>query len=120
MDLDGEILGKPGSRLGAVAQLSRLTGRSHRLVTAVAVRGPHGPPSDHLDVTTLWMRPLSPAALGRYVDHDHPEGCAGSYRIEGQGVALFHRIMGNDPTAIEGLPLGALAAMLGGLGIEVP
>lgn len=119
VDLEGEILGKPGSSEGAIGQLERLAGRSHRLLTAVAVLGPGGA-AEHLDVTVLSMRPLSRAALARYVAHDRPEGCAGSYRIEGQGIALFHRIVGNDPTAIEGLPLGALTAMLGGLGIEVP
>lgn len=119
VDLDGQILGKPGSSEAAVAQLERLAGRAHRLVTALAVHSPAGP-AEHVDVTVLRMRALPREALGRYVAHDRPEGCAGSYRIEGQGIALFERIEGNDPTAIEGLPLGALAAMLRPLGIEVP
>lgn len=120
VDLGGTILGKPGSTEGAVAQLASMQGRTHRLITATAVLMRGAAPQSHLDVTTLRMRSLSDEALRRYVAHDRPEGCAGSYRIEGQGIALFTEIVGNDPTAIEGLPLGALTAMLGALGIEVP
>ncbi len=119
VDLDGDVLGKPGSSEAALAQLERLAGRAHRLVTALSVHSPAGP-VEHIDVTVLRMRALPREALGRYVHRDRPEGCAGSYRIEGQGIALFERIEGNDPSAIEGLPLGALAAMLRPLGIEVP
>jgi septum formation protein len=120
VDLDGAILGKPGTSERAVDQLARLSGRAHRLVTAVAVVRAGTPAQEHLDVTQLHMHPWDRAALQRYVAHDRPEHCAGSYRIEGQGIALFARIVGNDPTAIEGLPLGALAAMLRALGVQVP
>lgn len=120
VDLEGTILGKPGSTEGAVLQLSAMAGKRHRLLTATAVLASGHAPQAHLDLTLLTMRPLPVEALRRYVAHDRPEGCAGSYRIEGQGIALFERIEGNDPTAIEGLPLGALTAMLGALGIEVP
>lgn len=120
VDLDGAILGKPGTSERAIDQLTRLAGRSHRLVSAVVVLREGAPGQEHVDVTELHMHPWDRAALARYVAHDRPEPCAGSYRIEGRGIALFTRIVGNDPTAIEGLPLGALAAMLRALGVEVP
>jgi septum formation protein len=78
------------------------------------------PAQAHTEVTVLHMHPWDREALSRYVAHDRPEPCAGSYRIERRGIALFARIVGNDPTAIEGLPLGALAAMLRALGVAVP
>jgi septum formation protein len=120
VDLEGEVLGKPGSREGALAQLTRLAGRSHRLVTAFALARPDGSLAEHLDVHTLHMRALSPAELERYVAADRPLDCAGSYKIEARGIALFERIEGADFTAITGLPLIALTTQLRAHGFAVP
>ena len=120
VDLDGEVLGKPGDAAGARAQLARLTGRRHRLVTALAVVHPDGRLETALDVHEMTMRPLDAAAIGRYVDRDAPLDCAGSYRIESLGIALFELIEGRDFTAIVGLPLIALSSILGSAGLHVP
>jgi septum formation protein len=117
--IDGTILGKPGSAARAEEQLSRLAGRTHALVTAVAVVHPGGVLA-HLDVTRLTMRPLGAEALARYVAADAPLDCAGSYRLEALGVALFSRIESADHTAIVGLPLMALTEMLASLGFPIP
>lgn len=66
------------------------------------------------------MRPLSRAQIERYVAADAPLDCAGSYRIEARGIALFDRIESADHTAIVGLPLIALGSMLTALGHPVP
>jgi septum formation protein len=120
VEVDGEILGKPGSAERAVAQLARLQGRAHRLVTAFAIVTPDGAIDEHVDVHTLHMRPLSRVELERYVAHDRPYDCAGSYKIESRGIALFERIEGSDFSAIMGLPLIALTTRLRRYGFELP
>jgi septum formation protein len=114
--LGSEILGKPGDRAGAIAQLARLAGQEHALITAVALAHKGGP-TEFVDVTMLRMRPLATAEIERYVDLDEPYDCAGSYRIERAGIALFDRIQGEDHTAIVGLPLLKLSAALRELGL---
>ncbi len=120
VDLDGELLGKPGSAEGARAQLGRLAGRVHRLITAVAfvVRGNR--PEVALDVHRMSVRPLDEAEIGRYVAADDPAWCAGSYKVESLGIALFDRIEGDDATAIVGLPLMAVCSMLRRSGWALP
>jgi septum formation protein len=114
-----QVLHKPGTRERAVEQLLALAGRTHELITAVAVQAP-GRVLEHTDVSRLTMRPLERAALERYVDADQPLDCAGAYKLEERGVALFSRIECADASAITGLPLMALVEMLDSLGIVVP
>jgi septum formation protein len=120
VDLDGERLGKPGTIEKAEAQLQRLAGRKHRLVTAVALRHPDGKVETALDVHTIALRPLSDAEVRRYVQRERPLDCAGSYKIESLGVSLVDSIDGQDATAIIGLPLIALCQLLRAAGFEVP
>ncbi len=119
LDLDGEVLGKPGSPERAVEQLARLQGRSHRLLTAACLLGPDGQRREALDVHTLRMRALDAAALARYVAADQPLDCCGSYMIEARGIALFESIQGSDFTAIVGLPMIAVVSMLAEAGFPV-
>ena len=118
VDVEGRILGKPGTLEAAVEQLSFLTGRSHRLVTAVCVWH-EGKIHTHVDLTTLTMRPLPADAIARYLAADQPLDCAGSYRLESRGIALFERIQSDDHTAIVGLPLIALTTILMRCGYEI-
>lgn len=105
---DGRILSKPGTLDRAREQLGALAGRAHRLVTAVAVMR-----ADRLevavDVHTLHMWPLDADEIDRYLAHDAPFDCAGSYRLEALGLALFSRITADpesaDETAVIGLPV---------------
>ena len=120
VDIDGEILGKAGTAEGARAQLRRLAGRTHRLITAVALRAPDGGVATHVDVYEMSMRPLSDEAIARYVEADAPLDCCGAYKIESLGIALFASTRGADPTAIEGLPLMAVARLLRGAGWALP
>jgi len=117
--LDGDILDKPGGAPAAIAQLQRLQGRAHELLTAVAIA--HGGGLvEFLDRTRLSMRPLTATEIGRYVAAEQPFDCAGSYKIEGLGIALFDRIECDDQTAIVGLPLRRLCAELRKLGVPLP
>ena len=113
------VLGKPGTAERAAAQLAMLAGRTHVLVTAVAVAHAGGV-VEHVDVTRLTMRPLSPEQIARYVAADMPTDCAGAYKLEARGIALFSRIESEDHSAVTGLPLIALCTMLASLGFPVP
>jgi len=116
---EGTRLGKPGSAERAVDQLSQLSGRTHELVTAVCVWHA-GELHQHTDHTRLTMRSLDREALERYVAADQPYDCAGSYKLECRGIALFESIDTRDPSAITGLPLIALAQILIKLGWAIP
>jgi septum formation protein len=120
VELDGAILGKPYTAERAVAQLARMSGRAHRLVTAFALVLPGGAVDEHVDVHTLHVRPLRHEELVRYVAADMPLDCAGSYKVESRGIALFDRIEGEDFTAITGLPLIALTSRLRAHGFALP
>lgn len=115
----GTILGKPGEAVRAAQQLTQLAGRTHELITALAVtQGDHL--QRHTDRTRLTMRPLSEAEIARYLAHDRPFDCAGAYKLECQGIALFDQITSADHTAITGLPLLALSRILRTYEFEVP
>jgi septum formation protein len=119
-EIDGETLGKPGTVEQAIAQLGRLSGRTHRLLTALCVMdASSGRELVHVDQHWLTVRGLSGSQIASYVRRDQPLDCAGSYKIESLGVALFERIEGRDPTAITGLPLMKLTEMLMAVGVDV-
>ena len=120
VDLDSEILGKPGDEARARDQLARLQGRTHRLVTAIALRAPDGTLRTHVDVHRMTLRSLGGAEIERYVAAERPIDCCGAYKIESLGIALFDRIEGEDFTAISGLPLIALGRLLREAGFDVP
>ncbi len=116
---EGLVLGKPETPERAVEQLLLLAGREHRLITSVAVVDAHDT-EVFTDVTTLRLRPLTPEEAARYVEADRPMDCAGSYKIESLGIALFDRIDCHDFTAIVGLPLLAVCRMLRSRGFAIP
>jgi septum formation protein len=116
---EGQVFGKPGTLRLAEEQLWQLAGKSHDLITAVAVCQ-RSRIMTHTDVTTLRMRPLSRLEIERYVAADRPIDCAGSYKLEERGIALFEAIDTNDPSAITGLPLIALSQILRRLGYAIP
>jgi septum formation protein len=121
VELDGRwtILGKPGTPARAVDQLAMMSGRTHLLITAMVVaRGTER--WRHCDITRLTMRRLDRAALERYVTADQPLDCAGAYKLECRGIALFERIDSADASAITGLPLLALTRILATLGYAIP
>jgi septum formation protein len=120
VELDGEVLGKPGSAERAVEQLARLSGRSHRLLTGLCV---HEPSTGRSEVAVsehvMSMWPFTREQLRRYVELDQPLDCAGSYRVESAGVTLFESMRGEDYTAIVGLPMCLLARLLTLFGVTL-
>jgi septum formation protein len=115
----GRIFGKPGSTAVAIEQLSLMVGQTHELTTALVVK--HGEQTfRHTDITRLKMRQLGHRAIERYVQADQPLDCAGAYKLESRGIALFEKIESADSTAVTGLPLMALVTILRELGYEIP
>ena len=116
-----EILGKPGTPERAVQQLTLSAGRHVEFLTAVCVLSGAQPdePEEHIDITRVAFRPLTPVEIRNYVQRDTPEDCAGSFRAEGLGIALFERIDSQDPTGLIGLPLIWLSQALRRLGMPV-
>lgn len=119
-ELDGSPLGKPGGRGRAIAQLAAMSGRAVAFRTAVAVVGPEGRQFTALDTTTVRFRNLLQDEITRYVDAEQPFDCAGSFKAEGLGIALFEAIESRDPTALIGLPLIATAGLLREAGFALP
>ena len=119
-ELDGQALGKPGGREGAIAQLAAMSGSVVRFRTGVCLARAGGASQTALDTTTVHFRVLGTSEIARYVDAEQPYDCAGSFKAEGLGIALFEAIESRDPTALVGLPLIATAALLRGAGFLVP
>ncbi|NUR24219.1 Maf family nucleotide pyrophosphatase [Frateuria sp.] len=120
-ELDGRALGKPGSVEGACTQLASCAGREVRFHTGVCLLDTRGGlRRTHLDTTRVRFRALTETEITRYVERERPLDCAGSFKCEGLGIALFERIDSSDPTALIGLPLIALARMLREAGLAVP
>lgn len=116
---EGRILGKPGTRDAAIAQLQLMSGREAVFLTAVALAR-DGQVEQALDTTTVRFRGLSSDEIVRYVDAESPLDCAGSFKSEGLGIVLFESVESRDPTALVGLPLIATARLLRAQGIPLP
>ncbi|HET7359875.1 MAG TPA: Maf family nucleotide pyrophosphatase [Rhodanobacteraceae bacterium] len=121
--LDGVLLHKPGDAAAACAQLALCSARAVDFHTGLCVldtRGADVVRSIHLDTTRVRFRPLDADTIARYVAREQPLDCAGSFKCEGLGIALFEAIDSSDPTGLIGLPLIALARLLRDHGIEIP
>jgi septum formation protein len=118
-EVDGLILTKPGTPSRAVDQLGTLSGRTHRLLTGlVLLNTANGEELTHLDEEQLQMRELTLLERQNYVAREDVLSCAGSYRIEGLGIALFETISLPDFTGVIGLPLLAVVRLLERVGIS--
>lgn len=118
--MEGRPVGKPGNREANVTQLLSASGRWVEFLTAVCLLNTR---SDRcqLEVVSysVQFRELDRARVESYVDRERPFDCAGGFKAEGLGVALFRRMKGDDPTALIGLPLISLSRMLENEGVEV-
>jgi septum formation protein len=115
--VDGRILGKPKDRADAIAMLQSLSGRSHQVMTGVALIGGGRELVGH-EETTVSFVPLTQGQIERYVDSGEPMDKAGAYGIQGRASAMISGIEGDYFTVV-GLPLCATCHMLSEFGIEV-
>jgi septum formation protein len=115
------ILGKPGSVERCIEQLRNASGQRVVFYTAVHVIDLRGVRHEaHVDTTTVTFRTLSETEILNYVERDNPLDCAGGFKAESLGIALFERIDSVDPTALIGLPLIWLASALRRAGFSLP
>ena len=119
--LTTDVLGKPGTVECCREQLRASSGREVVFLTAVhLIDGPVGTAESHMDRTVVRFRALSDAEIDRYIERDQPLDCAGGFKAESLGIALFDSIASNDPTGLTGLPLAWVGAALRRAGFAVP
>jgi nucleoside triphosphate pyrophosphatase len=113
--VDGDVLGKPRDAAHAAEMLRRLSGRSHRVVTAVAAvwRGTMASTVEEVGVT---FRPLGEREIAAYIATGEPMDKAGAYGIQGYGATIVERVDG-DYFAVMGLALNRLVRLLERLGL---
>ena len=117
LDCDGEIIGKPADEADAAAILTRLSGRSHRVLTALAVA--NGVRLEHvLSVSEVRFRALTADEIRRYVRSGEPMDKAGAYGIQGRAAMFIERIDGSH-SGIVGLPLCETAQLLSAFGHKI-
>lgn len=118
--INNTIIGKPLTRGNAIQQLTQASGQVITFYTGLAVfNSETGYCDATLDKFNVHFRTLSQAQIEYYVDTEQPFYCAGSFKSEGLGIALFERLEGKDPNSLIGLPLITLIDMLEKQGIQV-
>ena len=118
---NGQILGKPRNREKAIIQLQQASGKRVSFYTGLCVLNTaNGQQQTLCEPFHVHFRTLSQSQIERYLDQEQPYNCAGSFKSEGLGIALFERLEGDDPNALIGLPLIQLVSMLAKEGINIP
>jgi len=113
--LDDDVLGKPRDHFHGLAMLARLSGRSHRVMTAICLQGSHGISSELVE-TQVTFRQLTREVCEAYLATDEPWDKAGAYGIQGLGGAFVSSIHGSYSNVV-GLPLAETWQMLAAQGI---
>ncbi|MBS1202894.1 MAG: septum formation inhibitor Maf, partial [Chromatiaceae bacterium] len=104
--IDGQVIGKPGGRDAAIAQLQRASGKTLMFHTGLCLlNSATGRAQTLVEPFQVHFRPLTLERINGYLDREQPYNCAGSFKSEGLGIALFERLEGEDPSALIGLPL---------------
>jgi septum formation protein len=114
--VDGDVLGKPRDEAHAAQMLARLSGRSHVVMTAVAVRW-RGHERSAVEAVGVTFHPLSVQDIHAYIATGEPMDKAGAYGIQGFGATIVERVDG-DYFAVMGLPLQRLVRLMGELGVR--
>lgn len=116
--IGGKVLGKPRAREHARSMLRQLSGRTHEVMTGVAVcRG--GRTVSGVETVRVVFRKLTDAEIDAYIDTGEPMDKAGAYGIQGYGATIVSKVNG-DYFAVMGLPLNRLVRQLESLGLRYP
>ncbi len=119
--IDAEILGKPGAKARALEQLRMASGRVVTFYTGLCLyNAASGEGQVLCERFRVHFRDLEDAQIERYLDHEQPYNCAGSFKSEGYGITLFRRLEGDDPNALIGLPLIRLVELLHHEQVQLP
>jgi septum formation protein len=116
--LDNQVFGKPADEADARRMLLALSGRVHRVLTAVALALPglEGPVLEQLSETEVHMRPIGVEEIRAYWTSGEPSGKAGAYAIQGRGAIFIRHIRGSY-SGVMGLPLYETAQLLQAQGL---
>lgn len=118
--LDGQQLCKPGNRENNIQQLMSAQGKDLTFYTGlVLINCKTGSIQRSVERYNTQFRSLTEEQISRYVDKEQAFDCAGGFKMEGRGIALFERIYGDDPNTLIGLPIIRLIKMLEQEGIRV-
>lgn len=118
--LEGTILGKPHTEDKAIEQLQACSGKTVNFYTSLCVLESGQEVQDlSVVITEVKFRELQKDEIERYIQREQPLDCAGSFKAETLGIALFESLSSKDPTALIGLPLTTLAESLRKLGVRV-
>ncbi len=111
--IDNIILGKPENHTNATHQLTQASGKKVDFLTSICVLNAENNRLQ-MDVVnySVYFKSLSPETIEKYLQQEQPYQCAGSFKAEGLGIALFEKQEGDDPTSLIGLPLIRLIDML--------
>ncbi|MCL6414797.1 Maf family nucleotide pyrophosphatase [Aestuariirhabdus sp. Z084] len=115
----GRMMGKSGSRERAIEQLTSCSGNSVEFLTSLCVLNTLSG-REHISLSRyrVQFRALTANQIENYIDRDQPFDCAGSFKVEGLGAALFLSHEGEDPSSLIGLPLISLCTALLDEGID--
>ena len=116
--IDGAILGKPANPKEAIAMLEQLSGRTHQVLTAIAVAAPDFT-GQITQVSDVRFGVLTPAAIAAYCASTEPYDKAGGYGIQGPAAQFIEHIAGSH-SGIMGLPLYETAQLLRQAGLAIP
>ncbi|MFY0676974.1 MAG: septum formation inhibitor Maf [Neptuniibacter sp.] len=118
--LGDEILGKPHTHENAVKQLEKLSGKTVTFLTGLAlINSKTGQVQSEAVPFKVVFRSLSTQMIENYLKTEQPYNCAGSFKSEALGIALFERLEGEDPNTLVGLPLIRLVRMLENEGMNI-
>jgi len=118
--LDNIILCKPISHEKAVQQLRQVSGKKVRFLTAICLLDAKtGNTQLATETYDVYFRKLTDAMIESYLLKEKPYHCAGSFQAEGLGITLIEKFHGDDYTALIGLPLIRLVAMLEKAGVDI-
>jgi len=112
----GRIFGKPRDRTDAVYMLGELSGRTHEVLTAVALANSHGV-TERLSSSAVRFRMISPEECAAYWETGEPRDKAGGYAIQGLGAVFIESLSGSY-SGVMGLPLFETGELLGAAGIK--
>ncbi len=110
---EGQIIGKPINYATAKKQLSHFSGQEIEFLTGISLICMEKDINDYqLSKVLVKFRRLSELEITHYLNLDKPFDCAGSFKIEANGIRLFETVKSDDPSSLEGLPLLTVNRML--------
>lgn len=120
-EVNGQLLGKPGTHDAAVEQLRQLSGQDATFRTGLCLLDTGNGTCRYFESRhTVCYKELGEDVIEHYLQSEQPYNCTASFKSEGLGISLVHHVSGDDPTALIGLPMIHLIELLRDAGLEIP